>query len=156
MSKPIQQHYSIWDELQASPTEPLPAENIAYTVGGMRQALAALELDPEPSKEHWRTLSDCVNMMETLQMMGLIADEHGLLADAVAAMAAAAQRYTQHGRLRFDGPGVHSMRGLVDDYEMVVNALPARTMIRCHRQTTRRIAEIRRGKRQPHDRLVTL
>jgi len=156
MSKPIQQQYSIWDELQASPTEPLPPENIAYTVAGMRLALAAIENDADPGDEHWRTLSDCVNMMEQLQIMGLIADEHGLLLDAVAAMAAAAQRKLQHGRLRFDGPGVQAMRALVDDYEMVVNALPARTMIRCHRQTTRRIAEIRRGKRQPHDRLVTL
>lgn len=156
MSKPIKQHYSVWDELQASPTEPLPAENIAYTVGGMREALAAIEQDPEPGNEHWRTLSDCVNMMEQLQIMGLIDDEHGLLHDAVAAMAAAAERKQQHGRIRFDGPGVHAMRGLVDDYEMVINALPARTMIRCHRQATRRIAAILRGARQPHDRLVTL
>lgn len=38
---------------------------------------------------------------------------------------------------------------------MVLETLPARSMVRCHRLTEQRIAEILAGKRQPHDVEVT-
>lgn len=43
------------------------------------------------------------------------------------------------------------VREVLEDYAMVLETLPARSMVRCHRLTEQRIAEILAGKRQPHD-----
>lgn len=44
-----------------------------------------------------------------------------------------------------------AVRDVLEDYAMVLETLPARSMVRCHRLTEQRIAEILAGKRQPHD-----
>ena len=82
---------------------------------------------------HWR---DCDgDPME-------IADTSGLLQDAIAAMTKAGQRMFDGHPLRLDGPGLQAVRAVLEDYQTALECLPARTMVRCHRATEKRIREI--------------
>jgi hypothetical protein len=50
-----------------------------------------------------------------------------------------------------DGSGIQAVRSVLADYVDLLEALPARTMIKAQRETERRIHEILVGKKQPHD-----
>jgi len=80
-----------------------------------------------------------------------ITDASGLLSDAVTAMALAGKRHKAGGNIRLDGAGIQAVRGVLADYGDLLEALPARTMIKAHRETERRIHEILAGKKRPHD-----
>ena len=80
-----------------------------------------------------------------------ITDASGLLSDAVTAMALAGKRHKAGGNIRLDGAGIQAVRGVLADYGDMLEALPARTMIKAHRETERRIHEILAGKKKPHD-----
>lgn len=80
-----------------------------------------------------------------------ITDASGLLTDAVAAMAMAGKRHKSGGNIRLDGAGIQAVRGVLADYGDMLDALPARTMIKAHRATEHRIHEILAGKKRPHD-----
>lgn len=80
-----------------------------------------------------------------------IIDASGLLSDAVTAMALAGKRHKAGGNIRLDGAGIQAVRGVLADYGDMLEALPARTMIKAHRETERRIHEILAGKKKPHD-----
>ena len=71
-----------------------------------------------------------------------MADTSGLLADAIAAMAKAGERALDGLPLRLDGSGIAAVRAVLEDYQSALEALPARTMIRCHRATEKRIRAI--------------
>lgn len=138
-------YYTLWDELRADPVEPLPLKDQVNTIEKMRDSLSALKLDPIPSVEDWRRLSDMVNMVTTLRDMGEMEDSQALLADACEAMVKASDRYKADQPLRFDGPGVQAMDALFQDFSEAVSVLPARTLIRCHRLTVKRLQAIRKG-----------
>lgn len=154
-------HYTLLDELAASPTEPLPQAWRTHHLTRMWEGLAALETAPQPTADDWRVCSDAVNMLETLVTRGPwlacggelvdISDTTGLLQDAVTALALAGRRSLDGKPIRLDGAGIQAVRAVLEDYAMVLETLPARSMVRCHRLTEQRIAEIRAGKRQPHD-----
>jgi hypothetical protein len=171
---PHQYTYSLLDELAASTTQPLAPEKQAWQLGRMRFALQTIETGAEPTATDWRLCSDAVNMLEMLVTGGAtmpgddgkpcpgwwlgcdgepvrVTDASGMLEDAITAMAAAGQRYFLHGTIRLDGAGIQTMRAVLDDYAELIGALPARTIIRAHRQTEKRIHEINTGKRRPHD-----
>jgi hypothetical protein len=80
-----------------------------------------------------------------------ITDASGLLPDAVTAMAMAGKRHKAGGNIRLDGAGIQAVRGVLADYGDLLEVLPARTMIKAHRETERRIHEILAGKKKPHD-----
>jgi hypothetical protein len=166
--------YSFIDELMASTTEPLSAENRAWQLGRMRDALQTIESGEQPTPDDWRLCCDAVNMLETLTTAGgtlpdengalcdgwwlgcdgepvRVTDASGMLQDAITALATAAGRKSRHGSIRLDGPGIKTMRAVLDDYADLLAALPARTTIRAHRQTERRVHEISSGKKRPHD-----
>ncbi len=153
--------YTLMDELLASPTQPLPQEWRTHQLTRMWGALAALESSPSPTADDWRVCSDAVNLCETLVTRGpWIAcdgsfvearDTSCLLGEATEAMAAAAKRHTQGKPLRLSGAGIQAVRAVLEDYAGAIDVLSARAMVRCHRMTERRIAEILAGKRQPHD-----
>ena len=157
----VVRHYSPLDELMASPTEPLPHEWRTHHLTRMWQGLAALETAPAPNTDDWRVCSDAVNMLETLVTRGPwlacdgtmvdIADTSGLLQDAIAALAMAGRRGLQGKTLRLDGAGIIAVRAVLEDYAMVLETLPARSMVRCHRLTEQRIADILAGRKLPHD-----
>jgi hypothetical protein len=151
----MKSHYSMMDELMASPDAPLAPAVIGHHLTMMYQGLHALERDPAPGVDDWRLVSDAVNLLETLVAMRVVADDTGLLADAVAGLAEAGQRHLQQGApIRLSGPAIQAVRAVLEDYAAVIRQLPARTMVRCHRATEKRIAGICRGRKLPHDVVV--
>jgi hypothetical protein len=55
------------------------------------------------------------------------------------------------GQIRLDGPGIHAIRALLEDYTSALETLTERAMIQCHRDTEIRIRDILAGRKQPHD-----
>lgn len=143
--------YTMFDELLASPTSPTPETSRRHQLTRMYQGLAALEKAPEATTDDWRVLSDAVNLMETLVAQGIVEDASGLLMDAITALAMAGRRNLAGGPIRLDAVGIKAVRAVLEDYAAVLDVLPHRTMVRCHRATERRIHEIFAGKRRPHD-----
>ena len=165
--RPPKLHYSLMHELLASDTTPMPAHNRRHQLTRMADALTEMMNAPKPGNNAWRVISDAVNLLETLVLCGEapvkdaatgrvvashwrgcdgspieIADTSGLLADAIAAMAKAGQRMFDGKPMRLDGPGITAVRAVLEDYQTALEALPARTMVRCHRMTEKRIREI--------------
>lgn len=170
--QPRTQTYTRLHELMASTTQPLDEAKQRYQIERMRAALHNIETAPNPTPTDWRLCSDAVNLMETLLTesdvlthgqpipgwwMGCdgnpvqVQDPDGTLLDAVTAMALAGKRKFTHGVIRLDGRGLQAVRGLIDDYEALIAALPARTTLRAHRLTERRVQDILSGKKRPHD-----
>ena len=151
------------DEMMASPTEPIPTEDRRHQLTRMYNGLAAMETAPAPTTRDWRVVSDTVNLMETLTVTNngwwigcdkepvQVKDASGLLMDAVTALAMAGRRNLAGGAIRLDGSGIHAVRAILADYADLLDVLPARVMIRCHRLTEKRLHELMAGKRKPHD-----
>jgi len=149
-------HYTILDELMASPTEPLPLEYRTHQLTRMYEGLAAMEKGVSPTTDDWRVVSDAVNLMETLiEAMKVCEDTSGLLMDAITAMAMAGKRNLAGAAIRLDGAGIQAVRAILEDYAALLDVLSARTMIRCHRLTEKRLHDLLDGKRKPHDVEIT-
>jgi hypothetical protein len=149
--------YSLLDEIRASTRMPLSEERRSYQVGEMRRGLEELRMAPHPRRYAWHCCSDALNLLETLIGMGEVADEDGLLTDALTALADAAKRHLDGKSLRMTGPGLQAVEYMLEDYAKVIEVLPARTVIRAHRLTEMRIYAIRANKAQAHDvRIVAL
>lgn len=148
--------YTKWHELFASPVNPLPESDRVHHLTMMWQALASLTTGAAPTNEDWRMCSDAVNLMETFVLeMKICTDESGLLMDAITALAMAGVRNLEGKPLRLDGPGIYAIRCILEDYAALLEVLPHRTVVQCHRITERRMQAILRGRRQPHDIEVT-
>jgi len=148
--------YTILDEMMASPTEPLPVEYRRHQLTRMYEGLAAMEQGECPTTDDWRVVSDAVNLMETLiETMQVCEDNSGLLMDAITALAMAGRRNLAGAAIRLDGAGIQAVRAVLEDYASLLDVLPARAMIRCHRLTEKRLHELMDGKRKPHDVEIT-
>ena len=134
-------HYTHWDVMLASPTDPIPLAKREYQLKLMRDALDNFERAPQPTHEDWSALATAVDLMETLRDAGHINDEGNTLNDAVAALGKSGMRSLNGSSLRLDGPAIGLLRGIIEDYEMVCEALPARIMIAAHRTTEKRITK---------------
>lgn len=143
--------FSLVDEMMASPVEPIRKEQRVYQLTRMWQGLAAIETAPEPTSDDWRLCSDAVNLMESLVEMNVIEDKSGLLLDAVTALAMAGKRATAGQGIRLDGAGIRAVRAVLEDYATVIETVPARIVIRCHRRTEKRIREILAGRGRSTD-----
>lgn len=149
-------HYTILDEMMASPTDPLPFDYRRHQLTRMYEGLAALEQAPSPTTDDWRVVSDAVNLMETLiETMKICEDESGLLMDSIKALSMAGRRNMAGSVIRLDGAGIQAVRAILEDYAALLDVLPARVMIRCHRLTEKRLHELMEGKRKPHDVEIT-
>lgn len=154
--KPRPKHYTIMDEMMASPTEPLPAAYRTHQLTRMYEGLNAMETAPAPTTDDWRVVSDAVNLMETLVVeMKVCEDTGGLLMDAITGLAVAGKRNMAGGTIRMDGTGIQAVRAILSDYADLLDVLSARTMIRCHRLTEKRLHELLDGRRRPHDVEIT-
>lgn len=80
-----------------------------------------------------------------------ITDSSGLLMDAITALAMAGRRNKEGKTLRLDGAGIVAVRAILQDYSDLIEVLPARVMVRCHRLTEKRLHEILDGKKKAHD-----
>ncbi|CAB5220030.1 hypothetical protein UFOVP239_34 [uncultured Caudovirales phage] len=134
--------YTHWDVLLASPTEPLPAAKRRYQLTRMWGGLRNIETAPMPSVDDWSTVSDAINLMETLVEMDLMQDPEDLVGDAIAAMAKAGNRSIDGRPIRLDGGDIKIVRGLLEDYSHALETIPARVMVQAHRITEKRIQEI--------------
>ncbi|MDO8902939.1 hypothetical protein [Hydrogenophaga sp.] len=144
--------YNMVDELLASPTEPMPEAKRTLQLSRMWEGLVAMETGAQPKPIDWRYCSDAVNLLETLvREMHVAEDTTGLLQDAIAALAHAGQRHRTHGTIRLDGPGMRAVRMVLESYADLIEQLPARTVVRAHRLTEKRIYALYSGKRRPHD-----
>jgi hypothetical protein len=144
------------NEMMASPTDPLPLESRTHQLLRMYQGLHSMETSPEPTTDDWRVVSDAVNLMETLIVeMQVCEDSGGLLMDAITGLALAGKRNMAGGTIRMDGAGIQAVRALLRDYADLLEVLPARVMIRCHRLTEKRLHDLLDGKRRPHDAEMT-
>jgi uncharacterized protein YyaL (SSP411 family) len=147
--------YTMWDAMLASPTEPMNEKQRRHQLTRMWSGLSALETSDEPTKDDWAVCSDAVNLMETLIEGGRVIDENNLLFDAIKALAEAGQRSFAGKSIRLNGAGIQAVRAILEDYAMVLESLPARTMIHCHRLTEKRLRQILAGKMKSHDIEVT-
>ena len=143
--------YSMWDAMLASPTEPMNEKQRRHQLTRMWQGLAALENAVAPTRDDWAVCSDAVNLMETLIEDGRVEDTNNLLFDAIRALAEAVERSFVGKPIRLSGVGIQAVRAVLEDYAMVLETLPARTMIHCHRVTEKRLMAILAGRPQPHD-----
>jgi hypothetical protein len=149
-------HYTIIDEMMASPVDPLPVKFRTHQLTRMYQGLHAMESSPSPTPDDWRVVSDAVNLMETLVVeMKICEDKSGLLMDAITALAEAGKRNVAGNAIRLDGAGIQAVRSVLSDYAELITMLPARIMIRCHRMTEMRIRKILNGELRPHDVEIT-
>ena len=158
--------YSLLDEMMASTTQPLPQKKIQHQLSRMRNGLHNLETSEKPTMDDWQVVSDAVNMIETFTLTNggwwkdcdgddiQIKDQDGLLKDAVSALAQAGRRHFEHGVIRLDAKGIFTIRAVLEDYAALIDVLPARVMIQCHRKTEKKLHDIIKGKPQPHDVIV--
>ena len=152
MKKRRPKRYTLLDELTASPTDPLPSAWRIHQLTKMYDSLHQLEQGESPTPDDWRICSDAVNLVETLVVeMKVCEDANGLLMDAITALAKAGKRSKAGQGLRLDGEGIVAVRSILRDYAELLDVLPARTMVRCHRLTEKRIQDMLDGKRRPHD-----
>lgn len=138
--------------MMADAVKPMSTNAYASQMAQMWLALAAIERAPQPTRNDWRLCSDAVNIMESLVDMEVVADEQGLLKDAVQALAEAGQRTIATGAvIRLTGPGMAAVRAVLEDYAQVLEQLPARTMMQAQRNTEKRILAMQRGLVKRHD-----
>jgi hypothetical protein len=147
-----ERRYTLFDEMAADPVDPLPQAWRTYQLTRMYAGLSNLEQADNPTPDDWRVVSDAVNLVETLVLeMKVCQDDSGLLMDAITALAMAGKRSKEGKTLRLDGAGIQAVRSILRDYSELLDVLPARTMVRCHRMTEKRIQDMLDGKRRPHD-----
>lgn len=121
--------YTHWDVLLASPTEPLPLKKRQYQMDLMRKALENCKT--KPSVQDIAALATAVDLMDTLREMGHLEDSQKALEDAMVALM----------QDNFNDIEVRLFEGILEDYQMVMDNLPARTMISAHRATEKRLVK---------------
>ena len=121
--------YSLMDALLASPTEPLPLKKREWQLGRMREALENCKVKSEPKDT--KVLSTAIDLMVTLQDSGYLEDADKALEDGMVALM----------QPNLNDIEVRTFEGILEDYQMVMETLPARTMISAHRATEKRIAK---------------
>ena len=123
--------YTHWDVMLASPTDPLPKAKRKYQMDLMRKALENFK--GKPSMMDIGALGTAVDLMATLCEMGHLEDPDNALEDAMLALM----------QDSFNDIEIRLFEGILEDYEMVMDNLPARTMITAHRATEKRLGKER-------------
>lgn len=140
------------DVLLASPTEPMPADEVSRRVAIASHYLDELLTAPAPSVLAWRCCAMVGNVMEVLLDLGVVQDPDALLAEAFQALRVAATRNVSTGAaIRLTGPGIVAVRTLFREYGEILAQLPHRTVINAYRQTERRLRSIDAGVKRPGD-----
>jgi hypothetical protein len=117
------------DELLASPTEPLPLKKREWQLGRMREALENCKVKSEPKDA--QVLSTAIDLMVTLQDRGYLEDADNALEDGMVALMQPSLNDIE----------VRTFEGILEDYQMVMENLPARTMVAAHRATEKRLGK---------------
>jgi hypothetical protein len=93
-------------------------------------ALEAIARGEHPGEEEWRDLADVCNVVETLtlDMRRLPALTLAYTETASESLRDAAHRFSDTRKIRVDGPGLASLRGLLEIYSQALEALTERVM----------------------------
>lgn len=144
--------FTMIDELMASPTEPMPAAMAADRVATAMRHFQQITTALAPTSLDWRCCAMIGNIMEVLLELEIVQDPDKLLQDAFQALRAAAGRNIAKGlAIRLDGPGMASVRTLIEQYGEILAAAPHRTIINAYRQTERRMVAMDAGKLRAGD-----
>lgn len=134
--------YTMMHVLMASPTEPLPESKRTHQLTRMFMALRNLEQAPEPTVDDWECVNDAVLLMQSLWLMKVVEDPEEQILHAIDALGKSGMRSLEKGIIRLDGKDINILRGILQDYADLLNVLPARTMIKAHMETERRVLKI--------------
>lgn len=131
-----------FDEMTASTTEPLPLARRAFYIESIRWGIEGMRTAEQPTTEHWRVVSDCINQLEILVEMGEIADDGGWIAQAVFEMGAAGKRAMAGGAIRLSGEGLRAVGEALEGFEAAITGLPERTIVQAQRRTHARLQQL--------------
>ncbi len=151
--------YTLIDEMLASEIEPMPLEDRRHYLTRMWQGLNAM-LSPGAKEEDWGVCRDAVVMMEILvSVMGECMDDSGRIDAAIQALKRARNGHESGLKYRVTETDAQIVRGILEDYATVLESLPHRKMIRCHRlaeksANARKPAHSKKTKRPKHSKLV--
>ena len=134
-------------ELLASPVDPLPPEIYDGYVDNLQRSLAAMATQETSSAQAWRFLGDAINLMHTLVINGICADPDDAIQDSVDVMKAAGQSYIDNKPMHLTEDELAKVRGVTDDFLSVIDQIPYRTFVQCHRKTEVRVQAYRTSKR---------
>jgi len=138
--------YTHFDELLANPVNPFPVDKQTYFLTRIYEALDAITA--EPDIENWRTLADVINLLTTLvEDMDVLEDSERIIQQAKDVIRKAFE--SNNRSLSVVDSGI--IHALVESLEEAVQTLPARTVIRAHRLTEKRVQSILNGNRQHGD-----
>lgn len=150
--KPAGSSLSLVDEMIASPTAPMPAEDARQRVAAAREHLDALQHAAEPTVMNWRVCAMVGNVIEVMLGLGLVQDDEGLLANAQRVLRAASEHAIAHNvPPRLVGAEVQHVAALVDAFEQVLAEVPHRAMVRVFRETDVLMRRLNQGQRRPGD-----
>jgi hypothetical protein len=121
--------YTHWDVMLASPVDPLLQKKRQYQMDLMRKSLENCKTNS--TVQDIAALATAVDLMDTLREMGHLEDTDKALEDAMTALM----------QDKFNDIEIRLFEGILEDYQMVMESLPARTMIMAHRATEKRISK---------------
>lgn len=137
-------NFTLLDELQASPDQPMPAADAARRVAEVRRNLDALAHGTQPDKVNWRLVALAGNILEVMRELDMIQDPDDLLLDSFGVLRAVAEHATQHGvPPRLVGTEIAIVDGMVQAFEDVLKEMPHRSVIRAMRETDKRMRVLR-------------
>ena len=151
--------YTLMDEMLASATEPMPVQHREYYLTRMWQGLNAM-LSPGAVEDDWGVCLDATVMMEMLvEVMGECMDDSGQIGEAIQALTRARNGHESGLKYQLTETDAQIVRGILEDYSTVLESLPHRKMVRCHRlaeksANARKPAHSKKAKRPKHSKLV--
>jgi hypothetical protein len=147
--------YSHFHEMFADPVKPLSQDKQVSYLIKIYEGLDALDNMTHPEDHHWQNVADAVNMLTTLVTdMAVMEDPDGVIRDATKTLHGAWKREQSLGYNTLDELEVEALRTAVAEYAEVMETLPERAMVRCHRLTEKRMQEILNGKRREGDLVI--
>ncbi|WP_280191170.1 hypothetical protein [Delftia sp. PS-11] len=135
--------FSLAQELSASECQPLHRRKREPLAAAVQAAVHAIGYGA-PTLQHWRDLADAANLTETLLSMGVFNDPDapGLHQDALACVATLGRQHGHGQDMRLNAVQLAHLVEFGEAYAQVLDLIPARTYIRAHRATERRLREL--------------
>lgn len=132
---------------------PAPKQKRERVLLSFHTALESIAVGKHPGEEEWRSLSDCINTVETLVNMGKLIEQEVMpvVCAAIEGMVGAARRFRAGQGMRLDGPGIKALREVVGIYEQCLEGLTEAEMAHAQHETQLRLEAVWRSKsRQPN------
>lgn len=135
--------YTLAQELSASERQPLHQRKREPLAAAVLAAVHAVGY-ASPTVQHWRDLADAANLSETLLGMGVFTEPgaQSLFADSVAAVVDLGRKHGHGQEMRLNAVQLGHLVEFGEAYGQVLEVIPARTFIRAHRATERRLREL--------------